>query len=474
MKVLLIYPPIKSDEVYSKYSKAAPCMPPLGICYLASYLLDANYDVKIIDCVVERLTLGELKSRILKYSPTIVGVSSTTVAFYHAKKVISLVKSIDSEIHIILGGAHITALPEETMYEAEDIDVGVIGEGEETLLELVNKITNKKTYTSVKGIIYRNNGTIVRNNPRCSNKNLDSINFPARELLVDLSSYSHTAFRGKKGELTTTMITSRGCPFKCTYCDQSIFGRTWRKHSADYVFAEMKLLNSVFGVKFITIEDDNFTLDKKRVVEICNKIITNSLDVKWAISGRVNSLDNRILRLMKKAGCETIYIGIESGSPRILKLIKKGISKQEVNEGIRIIKKCGLRVIGSFILGIPSETKEEMEQTVNFALSLPLDGASFFIFTPYPNTELRATALKCGKVSTNWQDYSGHPSKLPYIPHNMSQKELLDFQAKAYKKFLLRPSYIYKYFMDHSIKDIVQKGYFFIKAFYFSKIKLIR
>lgn len=471
MKVLLIYPPITSDEIYSRYSKAAPCLPPLGICYLAKYLLDANYEVKIIDCVVEKLTLNELKFRIMRYSPNIVGVSSTTVAFYHAKQVTSLVKGIDSEIITILGGAHITACPEEAMKECKDVDIGVIGEGEETILELVQKIQNRESYATVKGVIYKDNGIIVKKKPRPVLKNMDNIKFPARELLPDLSSYSHTAYRGRKGELTTTLITSRGCPFTCTYCDQSIFGRTWRKHSAPYVFSEMKLLKDKFGVKFISIEDDNFSLYKPRVEDICNKIIDNSLDIKWAISGRVNSLDEKLLRLMKKAGCENIYVGLESGSPRILKLIQKKISKEEVNEGIRNITRCGLKVVGSFILGIPSETKEEMEQTVSFALSLPLDGVSFFIFTPYPNTELRDLAFQYGKVSTNWQDYSGHPSTLPYIPHNMTQGELLDFQAKAYRRFLLRPSYIRKYFKNHAIGDIVHKGYLFFKAFYLDKIK---
>jgi len=471
MKILLIYPPITSEEIYSKYSKGAPCLPPLGLCYLASYLLDANFNVKIIDCVVERMTLDELRKQIIDYSPDIVGVSSTTVAFFHAKQVTSLVKDIDAGIKVILGGTHITACPEDTIKECKDVDIGVIGEGEETILEIVRKMQRQESWATVKGVIYRENGAVIKSEPRQAIKDLDRIEFPSREMLPDLSLYSHTAYRGKKGELTTTLITSRGCPFKCTYCDQSIFGRTWRKHSAHYVYSEMKLLKEKFGVKFITIEDDNFSLYKPRVEDICNKIIDNSLDIKWAISGRVNSLDDRLLRLMKKAGCETIYVGLESGTPRILELIQKNISKEEVNEGIRIIKRCGLKVVGSFILGIPSETKEEMEQTISYALSLPLDGASFFIFTPYPNTKLREMAFQYGKVSTNWKDYSGHPSTLPYIPHNMTQEELLDIQAKAYKRFLLRPSYIWSYITNHSIVDILQKGYFFVKAFYLDKNK---
>ncbi len=469
MKILLIYPPITSEEIYSKYSKAAPCLPPLGLCYLAKYLLDANYEVKIIDCVVERLTLDELKIQIMQYTPTIVGVSSTTVAFFHAKQVISLAKDINSEIKTILGGAHISTCQEETMKECNDLDIGIIGEGEQTLLEIVRRIENNDSYTSVNGIMYKYNGEIIKTKSRLAIQDLDTIPFPARELLPNLRSYAHTAYRSKGSKLIATMITSRGCPFNCAYCDQSVFGRNWRKHSANYVFSEMKFLKETFGVEFISIEDDNFSIFKPRVKKICKKIIDQSMDISWSCSGRVNNFDDDILRLMKKAGCASIYVGLESGVPRIQKLINKNISKEEVKEGIKKIKANGLKVTGSFMLGIPSETTEAIKHTVDYALSLPLDGVSFFTFTPYPNTELRSLAFKYGKVSSNWQDYSGHPSSLPYIPNNMTQEELLDFQKKAYKRFLLRLSYIWRYISNNSILDILEKGYFFVKAFYIEK-----
>jgi radical SAM superfamily enzyme YgiQ (UPF0313 family) len=230
----------------------------------------------------------------------------------------------------------------------------------------------------------------------------------------------------------------------------------------------MKLLKEEYGVDFISFEDDNFSLSRERVKELCKKIIDYPLDIRWACSGRADNANEEMLKLMKKAGCESIYVGIESGSPRILKLLNKNISKEKIREGIRKIKKNRIRVLGSFILGIPSETKEEMTQTLEYALTLPLDGVSFFIFTPYPRTELRDIAFQYGKVSTNWKDYTGHPSgTLPYIPNDITQDELLNFQERAYKRFLLRPSYVLRYLNNHSMLDLCDKGILFLKAFYF-------
>ncbi|MHC4166069.1 MAG: B12-binding domain-containing radical SAM protein [Planctomycetota bacterium] len=470
MKILLIYPPITEEEVYAQYSGAAPCLPPLGLCYLARYLLDANYDVKIIDCVAERLGLQELRSRIVEYSPTVVGVSSTTVAFYYATQVLSLVKDINPEIVTVLGGAHLTAFHKESMGECESIDIGVLGEGEQTLLDIVGAIENGDSIDTVQGIVHRQDGNLIQTESRPTVMDLDEIPFPARELLPGLDTYVHTALRGKKKKLTTTMITSRGCPKKCAYCDQSVFGRVWRSHSAEYVFSEMKSLKEGFGVDFISFEDDNFSLSRERVKALCKMIIEYPLDIGWACSGRADNVDEEMLKLMKKAGCESIYVGIESGSPRILKLLNKNISKEKVIEGIRKIKRSGMRVLGSFILGIPSETKEEMAQTLDYALTLPLDGVSFFIFTPYPRTELRDLAFQYGKVSTSWKDYTGHPSgTLPYVPNDITQDELLAFQEKAYKRFLLRPSYVLRYLKNHSMWDLCTKGILFLKAFYLKK-----
>ena len=460
MKILLVNPSITKSEVYAKYSAGAPCLPPLGLCYLAAVLLQNGYVTKIIDCVAEDISTEKLKEEIKEYDPNIVGVTSTTVSYNAAKSLLQEIKELDPDIVTVFGGAHISALPDETMMECESLDIGVFGEGEYTILEIVERLNGEQSLEDINGTIIRNNGRIIMNEPRMAPEDMDDIPFPSRHLLKDLKAYSHTPFRGAK--FVTTMITSRGCPFKCAYCDQSVFGRVWRHHSAEYVLSEIAHLKAKYNIDFISFEDDNFLLSKKRTAEICKGMIEKDFHISWSCLGRANEVDEKVLPLMKKAGCKTIYIGIESGSPRILELINKKIRIDEYRKGIELIKKFGINVTGSFILGVPTETEEDIDKTIKLALSLPLDGISFFTFTPYPNTPLRNLASKHGKVSNDWKDYSGHPSALPFIPDGMDEKYLLDVQADAYRRFLFRPSYLIKHINTFTNRKSLINGLKFI------------
>ena len=464
MKILLINPGIAQSEVYAKYSAGAPCLPPLGLCYLAGVLLEKGYQVRIIDCVAEKMSISQLKKEIKGFAPDVAGVTSTTVSYQTAQTVLRAVKEVGSNILAVLGGAHISALPEQTMLECPDVDIGVFGEGEYTLLEIVERIETGKSLDSIQGTLSRQNGKIIQNEQRNAMETLDELPLPARNLLKDLRLYSHTPFRGSK--FMTTMITSRGCPFNCGYCDQSVFGRKWRCHSPEYVISEISYLKKQYGIDFISFEDDNFLLSKQRTVEICRGMIGKSLNIEWSCLGRVNEVDDEVLSLMRQAGCKTVYIGIESGSERILKLINKRLSIDEYRKGIKLIKKYGINVTGSFILGVPSETKEDIDRTIDLALSLPLDGISFFTYTPYPKTPLRELAFKHGKISDEWKNYSGHPSSLPFIPDGMDENYLLEAQAKAYKRFLLRPTYLLKHLGTFTNRKALRNGFRVVKSLF--------
>jgi len=232
------------------------------------------------------------------------------------------------------------------------------------------------------------------------------------------------------------------------------------------VTEEVAFLKEKFHIDFISFEDDNFLLSKKRTIDICQRMLRNSLDISWSCLGRANEVDDDVLPLLKKAGCKTIYIGIESGSPRILELINKKINIEEIRKAVELIKKYHINVTGSFILGLPTETKEDIEKTIDLALSLPLDGITFFTFTPYPNTSLRDLAFRHGKVSEEWINYSGHPSTLPYIPDGMDEEYLLKVQSKAYRRFLLRPSYLIKHVGTFTNRKALKNGFQFIESLF--------
>jgi anaerobic magnesium-protoporphyrin IX monomethyl ester cyclase len=468
MKILLINPPYKTQQVYGEYAKISPCLPPLGLCYLAAVLIKNGFKkIKIIDGPAEKTSFVQLRTVIAQFKPSIVGVTASTSNFYDAKKVLSIAKKVNQNITTVLGGPHITALPVKTMKECLSLDIGVIGEGELTFLELVKKLSLKKNIKNSKGTVVRNNNRIKMNLPQKIIVDLDSIPIPARDLLNNLKNYHHTPFRSK-GHVAT-MITSRGCPFGCYFCDQSVFGKRWRGFSTDYIFLEMEHLKKNYGINFISFEDDNFLYSQKRTVSLCTKLIEKKLYIKWGCSARVDSINLKLLRLMKQAGCYNIFIGIESGSDKTLKFINKNTTIKEIRKAVNLIKKANLNVYGSFILGLPGESRQDILKSINFAKSLQLDGASFFLYNPYPNTILGSKAKKYGYISKDWRDYSAHTNKLAFVNKGMSEKELKQLQRYAYIKFFLRFDYLFSHWHLLLSKNFWLNGFSVLVNYLFKK-----
>lgn len=446
MRVLLISPYLPKKKTYSVFAGAAPSLPPLGLAYLATALKKAEYEVFLIDAILEEIHGEELLKRIKKVNPDVIGISAVTNQFLQAKNTINLIKNYDKNLIVVLGGPHISSMPEETMRECENLDYGVYGEGEKTFVELLNYIKNKKRdinkLKKIKGIVFKSKNKIIKIKPRELVKNIDELDFPARELFRSLKDYSHSPFRGEG--MITSVITSRGCPFNCHYCDHSVFGYAYRLNSPEHVIEELKMLKEKYGINYISFEDDNFALNKERTIKICKMMIKENLNLKWACELRVTSVDEEMISWMKKAGCSIVYFGIESGDEEMLKFINKDQTLEQVEKAIKICKKFNLKITGSFILGLPRETRESINKTINLALKHPLDGATFHLFTPYPNTQLARTAEKYGKIQGNWEDYAGHSGKITFVPRGFTEKELLDIQKRAYLKFAFRFNYMIK------------------------------
>ena len=408
--------------------------PPLGLGYLASVLRKEGFKVKIIDDAVEKLGLNKLLNKVK--NALIVGITSTTPTFNAALKYAQKIKNRFPEIFVVLGGVHVTFMPYDAL-KHEFVDAVCAGEGEHTLREVAERVERGKTLEGVKGLIYKEDGKIIDNGKREPIQDLDSLPFPAYDLMP-LDRYTVLGHRMEH----FPMISSRGCPFGCRYCSSSLFmGRKFRARSAENVVDEVEWLVNEFKAQYIAFSDDTFTLNRKRVEEICRELINRGIEVEWSCSSRVDTINRSILEKMKRAGCSAIYYGVESASPAILRYYRKKINLDMVEKAVKLTKEFGIMTICSFIIGSPYETKEDMKATLRFALKLDPDYAQFSILTPYPGTEIYEEAKEKGLLlSTNFDDYTAGKPVLRNI--YMSPEEISRFLKYCYLRFYLRPKFI--------------------------------
>ncbi len=451
MRIILINPPF--EEKYSvgesksiKY--VLNIIPPLGLAYLAAVLEKNKFKVKIIDFTVEPFTEGF--NRIISDKPQIIGLTSSIANFQSAKFLASKLKEKLPGSMFVLGGAHISAVPFGAMQEGV-FDIGVIAEGEETFLELARHI--KKNGVSglslVKGIIFMQDGKMVATEKRRYLDNLDNIPYPARNLLPSLSRYSPTPASYKKLPLAV-MITSRGCPHSCTFCDRSVFGNVYRKRSAENVLGEIEEVLYKYGAREIRFFDDCFTMDNERVFKICRGIKRMKLKFTWTCLTTVGSVTPELLKEMKSSGCWQVLYGLESGDEKMLKRLKKSATLDENINAVRWAKEAGLNVRADFIVGTPGETEESLKKTLDFAIKMKVDYAHFNKFVPYPGTEMYKNLKEKGyefdfTKNCSITDHTG----FLYVPESIADKNYYrSFINHAHKRFYLRPGYILKRFLS--------------------------
>lgn len=452
-KIVLIEPPIPKEKEAGSLKEVINILPSLSLGYLAAVLEKNNFDVQIIDARVLNLDNQELINKLKEIKPTIVGVTSTVLTI---STVIEICKTLKRELNslVIIGGPHLSSLPRETM-KYNCFDVGVIGEGEYTFLE----IAQKKQFKDINGICYFKNKKLIFTKPREYIKNLDELPFPARHLYPPLKKYNPVPASYKKFPLAH-IFTSRGCPHQCTFCDRTTFGEKFRIRSPNNVVDEIEECLTKYNAKEIKFFDDAFTINKKRVMEICDEIIKRKLKFPWSCLTRVDHVSIELLKKMRQAGCWQVSYGLESGSQRILDSMKKGITIEQSRNAVKWAKEAKLNVRAFFILGFPGENLETINETIKFSKELNIDIASFYTITPYPGNELFQTIKKEGKLKhTNYDNYAllidMKTTKLAYIPEDITEEQLKKAISRAYKEFFLRPSYIFKQiFTIRSLEDI--------------------
>ena len=437
-KILLVNPAF--GKIYEKTSikGVAPSTPPLSLACLAGSLIEKNHEVKIFDFNLYKESNQKFIECIKDFCPDFVGITFVTPLVNTAGRISRLVKKINKEIIVIGGGAHCSSFPESALKEAF-LDIVIIGEGDFSIQDIVSG----KSLEKIKGIAYRKKGKILVNKRRDFIKNLDILPFPAYHL-YEINKYRVSSAIARKNPVAW-LETSRGCVYGCIYCNKSCFGRTFRAKSPERVVKEFIQIKKL-GLKEVHITDDGFTTDIERAKKICNLLIKNKVNILWStITGiRVDRVDKELLKKMKEAGCYRVYFGIESGSQKILNRIKKGITLEQVRNAVKWAKEAGLEVAGYFMIGLPDETEETMQQTIDFAKSLNLDLAKISITIPLPATELFNELDKEKQIKTyDWEMFKFYtlPSTI-YNHKNLSWKTINKYYNKFYRKVYLNPRFI--------------------------------
>jgi radical SAM superfamily enzyme YgiQ (UPF0313 family) len=440
MKIALINPPRKERRLYFLSQQM-----PLNIAYLASYLRQYDFEVEIWDYEVENFNPSNFVERVKYFNPTIIGLSCLTSKIIIGHRLASLVKKHLPKVMIIIGGNHVSSIPKETLMDFPNFDIAVIGEGEITLLELCQRIKEKKTIKGIPGIGYRNGNNIIIEKSRPLIKDINTIPFPARDLLK-YNLYKGTVHKGfSRNYLKLIEIfTSRGCPFHCIFCaSSSTMGNKIRFRNIDNVIAEIENCRKKYNINHVTILDDTFTFDQKRVKDLCKYFKKRNLT--WNTTGtRVDTVNEDLLSEMAKSGCIGLAFGIESGSDHILKLINKKITIQQIKNAFRWARKYKIKYIeADFIVGAhPDETKKDLKLTKRLIKELKPDILSISYIVPFPGTKIYNLMKEREYLSfpLNWSDFVFFGNKLPsWKTKHFSSLDLLYLQRKLLTDYYFTP-----------------------------------
>lgn len=413
-------------------------MVPQGMLSIASYLMRAGHEVSVYDCLgpASPLDVDKQVQAILQYEPRIVGFSTTTSSFPDAADMAQKIKDHDSGILTVGGGVHVSALRENLLAQYPAFDYFAAGEGEVTMSELAGGIDP----AAIPGLIRREKDLAVANEPRAHIANLDDLPFPAYEKLAGFPRDYHLPLFSYSRTPGATMITSRGCMFQCSYCDRSVFQKGFRYNSADYIYEHMKYLRDQFGVRHVNIYDDLFTANRRRIVELCERLERQPLGMNFNCAVRVGFTDDDLLKMLKKAGCLMVSLGIESADPAMLERHKSGVSLDDVRDTVRRIQAADLRAKGLFMMGLPGETEESIKRTSDFILALGLDDMNMAKFTPFPGAPLWGAIREEGTFDENWRLMNC--LNFVFIPKGIESKERLDHLYNEHvKRFYSDPAW---------------------------------
>ncbi len=447
MKVLLINPFV--EKMHLELSYAENFRPPLGLAYSAAVLQQGGYEVEIHDGLVLGTRDSKLRKLLLKSRPNVVGISVYSPTRYEAFRTAQLVReTLGPDVPIVTGGPHVSVAAEDTLNHVPAVDYVVSGEGEYTLLELLQCLESGGRPGDIPGLFSREDGQVVSGPPRGNIKELDELPRPARELLP-MNRYG-TRMPSTMRQCTT-LLTSRGCPARCTFCTRDWFSRETRMHSPEYILDEIQEIIDRWGIRSFIFQDDTFTLNKKRIFALCDLIQARGMKFEWLATTRVDCLNLELMRAMKAAGCRVVTFGAESMNPATLKWLAKGFTVEQVRRAVDWGNEVGLTIRCSYLMGIGDETEEDLMNSIKLARELRVSKLKANVgLSVYPGTPLYPMAIEAGVLSEDysfaegWQDpekrYGNGETPRWYTPH-VPLERLLELRKETEVNFLFtRPS----------------------------------
>lgn len=449
-KVLLATPIASQEELWGQYKEGAGAYMPLGLLSIAGVVLQSGFEVKICDASTLQMNKEEFRNYLRLENFDVIGLGNCYTALAHLVFATARIcRDVLPQSKIVLGGIHPTLFPRQTLEACPEVDFVVYGEGENTFLELLDFIENGKVgYENIAGIVFRKDGSLYQTQPRALIENLSQLPelpfdlLPVHKYVPPPSNYKMLPTYG--------LLVQRGCSYNCVYCDPRIHGRKVRHDSIDKLISQIKYLVKKYKMKGILFHDSAFTIDMDFAAKICQRIIDEQLDLTWTCYTRVDRINSKLLSLMKKAGCWAVAYGFESGNEESLKLIKKGATLKQNIEAVRMTKREGLQVIGSFILCLPGEDEAMVRNTIRFAKKLRLDTAVFFLPVPFPGTELYEICKREGGLLDNirWEDYRQwmEQSNPLYINPRIGREKMVNLYNYAVRSFYLSPRTILRAF----------------------------
>jgi len=441
-KILLVHPLGYGAEAAGRdVSRLANLMPPLGIASLAAYLEQRGVGTTLIDCFARPNSDSLIAEFLRTEQPAFIGFSCTTSSFLDGVRLARLAKTVLPGVRTVFGGPHVSALKGRILEDYEAVDFIIVGEGEATLAELV--ACGGEDAASVPGLLLRADGLPLYTGHRTQSLELDSLPFPAYLKLEGFpGAYKLPIFNYPRTP-NTSCISSRGCPYACSYCDRSVFGRTFRYNSAEYLYEHMRHLRQHFGIRHINFYDDQFTFHRGRVEELCDRLMKAPLGMTFNCAVRAEHIDAALVKHMKRAGCWMMSLGIESGDPELLAHHRQNPDLDMLAGQIRMIKSAGVRTKGLLMIGLPGETETSIRRSMDYVFSLPIDDFNLAKFTPFPGSPLYETIHEEGTFDEDWPKMDC--MHFQFVTKGMTRERLEELFRAFYEGHFRRPKVLWGY-----------------------------